>query len=115
MNCLTLGIIHPIYHVGKQQFPLYSDPTRLFWKGGKFMGVSSTAAAKKTSDREMLAGCQQLAERMLADLNMDRQSLQSSISQVVEVTARAVEVLGSREKAVRWLRTPAMSPYSGVK
>jgi putative toxin-antitoxin system antitoxin component (TIGR02293 family) len=31
------------------------------------------------------------------------------VDPIVEVTARAIEVLGSREKALRWLRTPVRS------
>lgn len=33
----------------------------------------------------------------------------SRVDAIVEVTARAIEVLGTREKALRWLRTPVRS------
>jgi uncharacterized protein (DUF2384 family) len=33
----------------------------------------------------------------------------SRVDLTIDVTARAVEVLGSREKALRWLRTPVRS------
>jgi len=44
-------------------------------------------------------------ERLIAE------SLWSSelVYPIVEVTARAIEVLGSRDKALRWLRTPVRS------
>lgn len=44
-------------------------------------------------------------ERLIAD------TLWSSkmVGPLVEVTARAIEVFGSREKALRWLKTPVRS------
>lgn len=66
---------------------------------------------RSESEREVdqkVIDVQQVLRESIRDFGL-RSSIDTYVRSLTQVTARAIEVLGNREKALRWLETPIAS------